>query len=122
MIGLLLRGRWVLPVPATGDVQPLGSTNGELSYYAGRPLPGAALTDADPAIGNMFSMGPWPQARRQVCSAYARLVERHDTAPGSDTAARVIEAAAFCTDDNGRGPVVRQHLNMHTGEYATKRE
>ena len=32
------------------------------------------------------------------------------------------EAAAFCTDDNGRGPVVRQHLNMHTDEYATKRE
>eukprot|EP00966_Prymnesium_polylepis_P148184 3423177-Prymnesium_polylepis.1 len=63
--GLLLREQWVLPTPAAGDVQPIGSTPGELSYYAGRPLPGTALTDADPANGNMFSMGPWPQARRQ---------------------------------------------------------
>eukprot|EP00966_Prymnesium_polylepis_P079076 1832485-Prymnesium_polylepis.1 len=33
-----------------------------------------------------------------------------------------MEAAAFCTGDDDRRPVVRQHLHMHTAEYATKRE
>ena len=63
----------------------------------------------------MFSMGPWPQARRQVCNAYAHLI-RYDTTPGDGTAAVVLEAAAFCTGDDDRRPVVRQHLNMHTAE------
>eukprot|EP00966_Prymnesium_polylepis_P033127 770470-Prymnesium_polylepis.1 len=105
--GLLLRGRWVLPTPGAGDTQPLDSTPGELSYYAGRPAADTALTGADPAIGNMFSMGSWPQARRQ---------------PGGGTAALVLEATALYTNGDGQRPVLRQHLNMHTVEYATKRE